>query len=218
VTTLDSRIFAGLCAPGLRPLSLTQALVLWLRHHFGDTAAVGETPVAGRLETAVATGPLPRMVWQAGPATGIGIEPDWRWVPELTERRPALIVQRGDLKQVQLGIGDKMQGLRGDGRGRYEVGWTGQHAVLAIGGEGAEVELLAAETARELVQFAPVVRSLLDMKKLRVEGVAKLAILKTDARDNFVAAISLTYTYVESWIAAAQAPPLVAAAATFTSD
>lgn len=220
MTTLDTAVFAGLCAPGMRPLVLTQMLRLWLTHHFEETVpadTVNNVPaVAGRLENDTDTGPIPRMAWRPDPTTGIAIEADWAWQPALTERRPAVIIGRNDLERVRFGINDKMQGMPvGDGGDRYENGWAGSHTLTCVGGDGAEVELLAAEVAREVNQFAPVVRAALDLLRLTLKTVGKPVQLP-EGRVNWVVPITVTYAYTERWVVQSQAPPLVAGAGNFS--
>lgn len=210
--TLDVGVFAGLCEPGMRPLALTQLLRLWLTHHFGNTAAPNSAPQASRLEYSNTDGPVQRMVWTDTPATGIAIEADWAWTPKLTERRPAILISRGKQTRVPGGIADKMQGtFIQDGNVRHTVIWQGAHQVICVGGEGAEVEILASETARELVQFSQVVRATLDMKKLTVTGYSEVEHLD-ESRANFAVRIELVYAYEESYIVRQTAPPLVAGA------
>jgi hypothetical protein len=205
--TIDTRIFAGMCSPGMRPLALTQLFRLWLTHHF---------EAVGRLENDDPSGPIARMVWQPNPATGIAIVPNWAWQPDLTERRPAVVIVRNDLERARLGINDKMQGMvGGTGDDRYENMWTGSHTLNCIGGDGAEAELLAAEVGREINQFAPVVRVALDLLRITVKTLGQVAQLP-DSRVNWVVPIAVTYAYTERWVVRQQSPPLAAGTGTFS--
>lgn len=153
---------------------------------------------------------LRHLIWQESPeGSNILIESIHRWRPHLTEQRPAVIVKRNAYSNQRKGIGDKQQGPPADiyGSQRFATFWTGSHTLFCIGGTGAQAELLATEVQREISQFGPVIRRLMQLHRLQVVEVGEIGELE-EATENFVVPIIVGYAYEECWALVPQAPPL----------
>jgi hypothetical protein len=152
---------------------------------------------------------LKHLLWQQGDDTGILIESIHRWRPELTEKRPGVIVKRNAYQNIRRGFGDRRQGPPVDKEGyeHYVTFWTGSHTLFCIGGSGAQAEILGSEVQRELTQFTPVIARSLDIKRLQVQQVGAVAELE-EGQENFVVPITVGYTYEERWMIRQQAPLL----------
>jgi hypothetical protein len=199
---LSASWFSSICELGPRPLVVTGWLKLWLQGHFADAANI-----EGQPNDPPATG-LTRNLWHPDDkTTRLAIESASHWKPELTEHRPGIMIKRNPWKRMRLGIDDRMMfHLAPDAQDRYANWWQGSHTLFCIAGDGAETEKLAAEVFRELNEFGPIVRKILDLKKFEVAEVGELFKLKTTARENFVVPISTSYVYEESWKVVQEAP------------
>jgi hypothetical protein len=140
--------------------------------------------------------------------TKIAIDSSTVWEPALTEHRPALIVKRNDWQHRRISIDNRVHGSsRADGAAEYTNLWLGSHTVFALSGEGAECEKLAAETYRELNQFAGKMRKALNLMRLEMVSIGALAKLE-EASENFAVPLNIGYAFSESWIVHPNAPPL----------
>jgi hypothetical protein len=152
---------------------------------------------------------LKDMLWKEGQDTGILIESIHRWRPEVTEKRPAIIVKRNAYQNERKGIGDRRQGPPVDSEGfaHYTTFWTGSHTLFCIGGSGAQAELLGSAVQRHLTQFTPVIAEALDLKRMQVLQVGAVAELE-EGQENFVVPVTVGYTYEERWVIRPQVPLL----------
>ena len=177
----------ALCDEGWRPLSLTKLFLYILRSHFSDARNI-EAPV------------LQDKLWTAGEATGILIEPVGRWRPQLTEKRPAVIVKRNGLKALRQGLDDRMMLGRGpEGAKRlYATYMQGSHTMFCMAGESAEAEVLGAEVYRELLEFGPETRRAMSLHRFQMVDVSELSLVE-EATENFVVAVTVAYVFEEAW-------------------
>lgn len=194
---LDAQWFRSVCELGPRPLVATGWFKLWMQGHFADRANIED-------QTDQA---LPRNLWHPDfKIAKIAIESVTAWRPELTEHRPSIIIKRNAWKNIRLGIDNRMMPTAPDGHNYYTNWWQGGHTLYCISGDGAETEKLAAEVFRELNEFGPTVRRILDLKRFQVLEVGELYKVKTDARENFAVPISVGYVYEEAWKVVQEAP------------
>lgn len=172
------------------PITMTRVLRHWLILHFSSPDRI-ENRTPGRYLTS--------LVWRPDHTTDIVIEPVYKWTPQLTEKRPAILIARGEWQRIQLGLDDRYQDFQVENQSiLYECWWKGVHILYCIANDGNEAELLSAEVTRELNQFAPIVRHLLALRRLAVQGVGKLSKLE-EARENWVVPIALEYIFSEAW-------------------
>lgn len=187
---------SALCSLLPRPLLLTGFFRDILMRHFAERDQI-EAPE------------LQQLIWQQGEQTNILIESIHRWVPELTERRPAVVIKRNAYTNRRRGIGDRQQLPSADtfGNPHYATFWVGSHTLFCIGGSGAQAELLATEVQRELTEFGPVIRRTLNLHRFQVTEVGAIAELE-EATENFVVPVTVGYAYEQVWSLAKQAPTL----------
>lgn len=188
--------FSNLCSLLPRPLILTGLLREILIRHFAKAEYI-ETPE------------LAHLLWQEGEQSGILIESIHRWRPELTEKRPAVIVKRNSYANRRLGIADRNNGSPADmqGHAHYTTFWVGSHTLFCIGGSGAQAELLGTEVLRELHHFHPLIRATALLHRFQVTEVGAIAELE-EARENFVVPVTVSYAYEDRWIIRQENPTL----------
>jgi hypothetical protein len=152
---------------------------------------------------------LRHLVWSTDATTGILIETVHRWLPQMTEKRPAVIVRRNAYQNQRRGIGDKHQGPSVDDTGdpHYTTYWAGSHTLFCIGASGAQAELLSTEVQRELTEFGPIILCVLGLMRFQVTQVGGVSILE-EAQENFVVPVTVGYAYEERWAIRPQAARL----------
>lgn len=187
---------SNLCSLLPRPLILTGLFRELLIRHFAKAEYI-ETPE------------LAHLLWQEGEQTGILVESIHRWTPELTEKRPAIIVKRNAYTNQRMGIGDKLDGPGSDlqGNTHYTTFWVGSHTLFCIGGSGAQAELLGTEVYRELHQFHPLIRKTALLHRLQVTEVGAIAELE-EATENFVVPVTVGYVFEDRWVIRQESPTL----------
>lgn len=192
---LDVTQYNSICSVGWRPHLLTGFLLEWLRHHFSDAGQIEDVDLVNTL-------------WKADNTTNILIESITHWKPELTEKRLAVIAKRNDISNRRLGIDDRMMGLVGPKNSvAYATYFEGAHTLFCIGKQGTEVEKLAAEVYRELAEFGPTVRQVLNLHKFMVQSIG--AIFKIEeAKDSFAIPVNVMYAFEEAWSITPRAPIL----------
>ncbi|MEM5809074.1 MAG: hypothetical protein QXH92_04145 [Candidatus Aenigmatarchaeota archaeon] len=181
--------FNGLCAELPRPYLMTIALKIWLTKHFEE--------VSNRTTTYGDEG-AGQVIWTPNPETGIVIEPITKWLPRLTEARPAILIKRGDWKRIKLGIGDRYHTPNELGKQYFENWWQGTHILLCISGEAAEAENISAEVSRLLNTFGWYFLKIMNLKKFEVVQIGELKLLQ-EGRDNFFVPVVIEYIFGDSW-------------------
>lgn len=186
----------ALCDEGWRPLSLTSLILYVVRSHFSDANNI-KAPV------------LQDKLWTMGTDTGILVESIGRWRPQLTEKRPAVIVKRNALKVLRQGINDRM--MLGTGidqaRSTYATLVQGSHTLFCLAGESAEAEVLGAEVYQELLQFAPAIRSAMSLHRFQVVDISELTLIE-EATENFAVMITVAYVFEEAWEIVSMSPKM----------
>jgi hypothetical protein len=184
---------------GETPLLMTGALRQLLLQHFVDPDNVMSASLRAYLEREGA--------WAAETPSGIYIESIARWRPELTEARPALVIKEGDWQQDRMGIGARAGFEERTGAHLYGTFWNGAHTLFALGGEGAETQILAAEVAKLLVYFSEVIADQLDLHRFQVTAIGGLAAL-AESTENYVVPVSVGYAAEDRWAVQLEAPRL----------
>lgn len=195
-----------LCSVLPRPLIITGLFRELLTRHFAAAEYI-ETPE------------LVKLLWQKGEQTRILIESIHRWRPQLTEKRPAVIIKRNGFANRRVGIADLNQGPSTDRRGarHYNTYWVGSHTLFCIAGSGAAVDLLGAEVLREMHHFHPVIRDTALLHRFQVMEVGPVAELE-EATENFVVPITVGYQYEDQWVLQQERPILRSVRLSFITD
>lgn len=160
-------------------------------------------------EANIPTADLRNLIWEKTDQTGILVEPAYKWRPELTQKRPAVLVKPNALVNKKMGLGNLRQLPFVDraGNKRFITYWIGSHTLFCIAGNGTKVELLANEVRAELSQFSEVIRSALGLKQFGVIELGALSILE-EAQENLVVPVTVGFAIEERWIVREQAPRL----------
>lgn len=160
---------------------------------------------AGNIEDPALRG----LVWKPGETTGILIESATRWRPELTNDRPAIIIKRNDFENRRVGINDQYQFNPTDleGHRHFTAYMGGSHTLFCLSTEAAQAEILAAEVARELLQFGPYLRERLLLERFQLLGLGAVATIK-GAQTTSGVPVTVGYVYTENWQLRAQVPML----------
>ena len=167
-----------------------------LQRHFASPAYIEEPD-------------LQDLIWSAGERTSILIESAYRWRPELSQKRPAVIVKRNAYSKHRVGINDQRLGNSVDevGDPHFITYRVGSHTLFCLGGSAPQAELLACEVERELEQFGPVIRQILGLFRFEYQQTGPVAILE-EAQENFVVPVTFGYAYENRWAIREQAPRL----------
>lgn len=181
---------SSICAMGHRPLALTGMFVQLLRQHFADPAHLDEIKL--RTKFAAAGG------WLPTPNTGLQIEHVLRWTPDLTEKRPGILVQRNDWHWDRRTIGDQAGDDYVSGHESYLGYWHGSHTFFAIADKGAEAELLGYEVARTLLHYSPEITNNAMLHNFMPESVGKPAVVEESSK-NYVVPVTFKYVAEEYW-------------------
>lgn len=185
----------NLCALGMMPHIVTGFLRDWLTNRFSD---------ANNIETEQLRG----MLWKATQPTGILIESITRWKPESTEKRPAIIIKRGNWTSSRLvlndsaGIGDSYLGSQ-----RYGRLMSGSHTLFCISSSGVQSEIISGEVFKDLNTYGLVIANVLNLVKFEAVELGELFQLE-EAKENYAAPIVIQYTGQEVWTVAQQGPIL----------
>ena len=186
---------SAICSLLPRALILTGVFRDTLVHHFAAPEYIEEPD-------------LRQLIWQEGERTGIIVESVHRWRPELTEKRPAVIIKRNAYQNQRFAIGDRHQLTRGHrGDLSYATWWVGSHTLFCMGGSGAQAELLATEVQRELTEFGPLLQRTLWLHRFQLMGVGEVSELE-ESTQHFVVPVNVGYAFQETWTLRQQAPTL----------
>lgn len=186
---VDFGQLSDLCAIMPRRLLVTGILVQWMRAHFTDVDNI-ENPL------------LHESLWTEDIATrGIAIDSALKYNPAMTEFRPGIFVKPGPWKIIRYGIADKkMFGTKMPPGHvtRYNSMCQGSHTLFCVAGESAEVEILATEVYKELMEFGESARKTFGFLRFAVTDVGEPAILE-EATENFVVPVVVSYGAQDVW-------------------
>lgn len=192
---------------GYTPQVVSGAILQALRQHFCDPANIMNHRLRAYLQREGA--------WGAGRSSGLYIEVLAKWEPRETERRPAILIKENDWemsRSVIGGIADEDWRL---GVTTYLGMWQGTHTIFALGNEGAETQILAAEIARLMVWFSQVFCEQLSLHRFQMIQLGALSAVE-ESTEHYVAPVTVAYQAEEVWDLQLEAPRLKRI--TFTAD
>jgi len=189
----------SLCSFGMTQLVMTGALRQVFCQHFADPDNLISESLRQRMRR--------EGVWQEGPESGLYIESLGRWRPELTEARPGLVIKSGEWTWLRMGIGDQSGADVITGRRTFGGFWQGSHTIFVLGNEGAETQVLAAEVAKLLLWFGPVIADQLCLQRFLIVSIGELSAL-AESDENYVVPITVGYIAPEEWFLDSDAPRL----------
>ena len=169
---------------GMQPWLLTGVLRNHFINHFASELSIEQKD-------------LRHLLWRDAPETGILIESTHRWTPEMTDKRPGLLISRNTFRQLKLTIGSKSV-LDRRGFQHYTCLKVGSHTVFCVAKSGTACEILAAEVDRELTQFGPEISRRLRLKRFQVLEVGPVSLLE-EAQQHFAVSVTVASAHEESW-------------------
>jgi hypothetical protein len=208
-TLVDLEDYSSLCSTGHTPQILTGAFLRIVEQHYSTASNIEKAALKDnivRLDPDDTTDGLAEK--------GIVIQPIYKWNPAELNHRPAIYIKRNEFRVQRYGINDGLTvGLGRDEEGNLEtlrgdyhtVGVLGSHTLFNIGRTGAETEVLAYETFRELQQFAPAIRRDLKLARLAVTNVTEVQKLE-EYDQHFVIGVVIGWAYFEKWRIIPEAP------------
>lgn len=207
--TLIDTVCTRLSLSGMRPIIMGGMILNHLAQHFSRLTSIQDEYL--RKE---------RFLWKGtDDETGIQIDAVWDWTPAITNKRPAILLSYGGQKSPIIGVGDKEMGVDPVGNEVTAKLWVGSHTLFPVTEIGSEALLLATEVQRELDGFAPVLRTSLNLFRLRVGELGNVAQVRDDgARDRWTVPINVSWAYWESQRVILQARPLRKVSLTLLED
>ncbi len=186
-TSVDFSTLSDLCEVMPQPLLMTGVFIQWMRMHFSEESRINLTMMKD-------------YIWTSDiDTTELVVDSVFKFNPAQTEARPGLFIKRNPWQVLRLGIDNrKMPATNWEHWPQYIQGYQGSHTIFCIGGESAEVELLATEVYRELVMSGPRARSTFNLLKFQVTEIGEPAILE-EATENFVVPVVVSYAGQDVW-------------------
>ena len=191
MTVPEDRRFkqTNFCSLGPRPQIMTGLFVSLLRQHFAS---------ADNIESAIFQARLFRNGPDEDGSTSVLIEDATVWTPGRTQLRPGIIIKRNGWEHQKRFTLDSTSGIDDQGNVQYTKLWRGSHTIFCIGREGAETEILVAETYRFLMHFGMVFRHYFGLLQFELLQIDALSMLEEEP-ENFVVPITVGYGWAESW-------------------
>lgn len=190
---------SAVCSYGTRPWAMTGFLRRILLDHFAAAENIEEQEIRRRLRE--------HGVWKPGTNTGLLIESITRWRPELTDKRPAILIARNAVQWQRLTIGDQAGAEVRDGFLHYTGAWTASHTLFAVAKGGQEADILGMEVARLMLHFGPVIMDQLDLHRFVLVGADRLHQIE-GATEQYVVPVTVAYYAMEDWVLQLHAPRL----------
>lgn len=194
---LAFKVVSQICAAGAQGHLLTGFFREFLIHHFANA------PTSTEMEV------LRRLVWdpEAG-ETKIKIEAITRELPELTEKRPAILIRRNSVASVRRGIGS-FAGYGEDFQENYTELEVGSHTLFVINGgkDGMACEYLAAEVKRVLRHYSHVIVQTLGLMDFQVQQLGAVSRIK-EYKEHYTVPITVGWALADSWKLVQEAPVL----------
>lgn len=176
-------IYRRLCARPITTVDITAVIKIILTSYFGNADNILHANLKDRIYSDTDT-------------TGLSIEAGSAFTPTKAERRPAIIIRRGEWKNSQEGFYGGF--VQGSSPGQFVRLVMGSHNIICIGKTPGEAEILGDEVFRLFSHVTPQMleRSCLD--SFKVIGLSEIKPLQ-EGRDHYAAMIQLTYRFYETW-------------------
>lgn len=192
-SALENASCPGACQSDWQPLVVEGWLRQWLGQHFSAAANINAPDLQDK-------------IWRPDETTKILIESVGRWRPQLTEKRPGILLRNQGVQALQLGLGNRIMGSGGTDAARevFQVLVRGTHTLFCIGGEYGECELLGYEVFRTLLRFGiKFVERYGALSRITPPQMGPVGKLE-EASEHFAAPVSFSYVYWETWELAPQ--------------
>ena len=180
---------------GLGGYYMTGIFISLLRYFFGEAGQILYPELRDR-------------IWKPDiKDTRILIESVSFWKPQDLQRRPALMVKRGQQNLLKKTIGEgQVQSILST-LDTFQEFWEGSHTVFALGRSEGEAELLADEVGLAISQFSPKLRPDFKLLRLRLLQYGDVSQLEED-RQYYVVPLTFSYGYVRFWTLQSESPAM----------
>ena len=176
----------SVCHTGLSPLVLTGMFRSLLTAHFATPSQIEEND-------------LRQFVWSPDSDGSILIESLWRWLPDRSNQRPAILINRNSYRTLKLGIGYGGLGTDEHGAEHFADAVVGSHTMFCLQRKsGAAAEILATETYRELKHFGRHVLQRMGLLSYRVSDVGPISEIE-EAEETYVVPVTVGWAYMDVW-------------------
>jgi hypothetical protein len=141
---------------------------------------------------------------------GMRIDLFHEWNPSKAGAVPAVVVKKGDLGSVRLGIADRHMspGIQDmTGRRTYTRAWAGSLTCFCLSENPLEVDLLALSVAGQLQTFAPELAKVMRLRRLEVSQVKATKPLK-EKPTILASPVLIEYGFESTWHLTPHAPKL----------
>jgi len=181
--TLDM-LLQDVCSSSTNALKMSAALSLLLREYFSDSNNIHAESLKNNL-------------WTNEPSTGIYIEIASIWEPVAEDRRPAIIISRGEYKLPKIAMSDHIASTALGNKTHIRV-WTGGSKVICLSRSAIEAEILADEVFRFFMTHSHNIRSRFGLLAFDPVTVSELSRAKK-LNNYYEIVISIMYSWSESW-------------------
>ena len=189
---------SALCSFGMTQLIMTGALKQILQQHFVDPDHMVHPSLRDSLR---------RESQRASDTPLVCVESLSRWRPELTGTRPGVVIKAGTWNYMRMGIGDSAGVDLRSGRRDFWGLWEGSHTLFALGNEGAETQILAAEVAKLMLWCGSLLSDQLNLQRFLITSIGELSAL-AESPEQYVVPVVLGYLAPEAWSQQSDAPRL----------
>lgn len=188
---------SSLCSYGLTPLVVTGAFRHVLTHHFSDPRNILNATIRQRI--------MREGVWRDDDQTGIVIDSLFRWRPELSAKKLALLLKESEWQWQKIGIGNRAEVDVRTGRQTYGGYWAGAHTIFALAMEGAEALALATEVMKCFLMFQDEIIPSMGLQTLTPVSIGAVSALK-ESRETYVVPVTVAYMAPDFWYTQPEAP------------
>ncbi len=127
------------------------------------------------------------------------IETNYKYDPLQTEKRPAIIIKRGQWQIQPGGTFGSLSSMDPDTLAPTRTHfWQGSHQFLCISKAPAEANMLGAEVARFFLHFGQKIRVGLNMHRFLLTNLSEISKIP-EAKDAFAVVVEVQYIWEESF-------------------
>jgi len=149
-----------------------------------------------------------RYTWTGDSKTStILIETNLMWKPEDIQKRPAVLVKRGNWAFSVLGLGNQTQFVEHEGYVELEgcAMLKGGHSFMCLGTTQTEAEIIASEVNSYLLAFQHLIMDRLCVGRFFLAGVSEAKKFE-ESKEHFVVQVDVIYESQLSWYVSRQTP------------
>lgn len=180
----------GVCPSGLDARAVERVIMKLVVSHFINPANIASPYL-------IAAG----CVYNENPnISGLRVVPFSIWDAATANKKPSIIIKRGQQTVQRLAIGDRAQRNTDTGSNTYAYTRlvVGEHYVICASQMNGEIEELAVEAFNMLTGYSPVVRMLLPFQDFAVTALTGLQ-AGDELGTSFTTAIKIEYKYELGW-------------------